>query len=335
MTIEPGERVAGHRRRRPGSARRSRAPSTRPAARRSCSTVRAARRRARRTRSSTWPTRRAAEAAVRGAWPSGTGGLDAVVTAAGTDACGDLADVDARRLGPRGAWSTCSAPPRSCAPRCPHLERARGRVVTVASTLGLRALPRRDRLLRLKFGVVGFTRALAAEMQRRGRGDAAGARRHADGLLRRPARAVQARARTRSSTTPRDVAAAVRVRAAPARRAARCASWSSPRRRSRPGPERAPAPGAARARAGRPAHRGARRCARCAGRCPGHRAGAGRARRRSRPLAALTGAVDALVDGGAARPLPLGRAAADLARQPARPRARRATGCCSRRAPGG
>jgi NAD(P)-dependent dehydrogenase (short-subunit alcohol dehydrogenase family) len=49
----------------------------------------------------------------------------------------------------------------------PHLERNGGRVVTVASTLGLRALPDATAYCASKFGVVGFTRALAAEMSGR------------------------------------------------------------------------------------------------------------------------------------------------------------------------
>jgi short-subunit dehydrogenase len=40
-----------------------------------------------------------------------------------------------------------------------------GRVVTVASTLGLRALSDATAYCASKFGVVGFTRALAAELQ--------------------------------------------------------------------------------------------------------------------------------------------------------------------------
>lgn len=91
------------------------------------------------------------------------GGLDAVVTAAGTDACGDIADVDA------DAWDRVvlvnllgtAAVVRAA---LPHLERSRGRVVTVASTLGLRALPAATAYCASKFGVVGFTRALAIEM---------------------------------------------------------------------------------------------------------------------------------------------------------------------------
>ena len=45
----------------------------------------------------------------------------------------------------------------------PFLEQTRGRVVTVASTLGLRAVGHATAYCASKFGVVGFTRALAAE----------------------------------------------------------------------------------------------------------------------------------------------------------------------------
>jgi NAD(P)-dependent dehydrogenase (short-subunit alcohol dehydrogenase family) len=90
------------------------------------------------------------------------GGLDAVVTAAGTDACGDLGDVDGE------AWDRVVAvnllgTAAVVRAALPYLERARGRVVTVASTLGLRALPAATAYCASKFGVVGFTRALAAE----------------------------------------------------------------------------------------------------------------------------------------------------------------------------
>jgi NAD(P)-dependent dehydrogenase (short-subunit alcohol dehydrogenase family) len=94
------------------------------------------------------------------------GRIDGVVTAAGTDACGALADVS------REAWErvisvnllgTVSVVRAAL----PHLERSGGRVVTVASTLGLRALPDATAYCASKFGVVGFTRALAAEMSGR------------------------------------------------------------------------------------------------------------------------------------------------------------------------
>jgi NADP-dependent 3-hydroxy acid dehydrogenase YdfG len=105
---------------------------------------------------------RAAEAAVRRAADK-AGGLDAIVTAAGTDACGDIGDVDPE------AWDRVvlvnllgtAAVVRAA---LPYLENSRGRVVTVASTLGLRALPAATAYCASKFGVVGFTRALAIEM---------------------------------------------------------------------------------------------------------------------------------------------------------------------------
>jgi NAD(P)-dependent dehydrogenase (short-subunit alcohol dehydrogenase family) len=104
---------------------------------------------------------REAEAAVRRA-ADAHGGLDAVVTAAGTDSCGELGDVDA------DAWDrvvTVNLLGTVAVVRAalPYLERSRGRVVTVASTLGVRALPAATAYCASKFGVVGFTRALAAE----------------------------------------------------------------------------------------------------------------------------------------------------------------------------
>jgi short-subunit dehydrogenase len=49
----------------------------------------------------------------------------------------------------------------------PDLLERRGRAVTVASTLGLRALSDATAYCASKFGVVGFSRALAAETQGR------------------------------------------------------------------------------------------------------------------------------------------------------------------------
>lgn len=105
---------------------------------------------------------RAAEAAVMRA-AHDHGGLDAIVTAAGIDACGDLADVDA------AAWDRVIAvnligTVAVVRAALPFLERSRGRVVTVASTLGLRALPAATAYCASKHGVVGFTRALALEV---------------------------------------------------------------------------------------------------------------------------------------------------------------------------
>ena len=104
---------------------------------------------------------RAAATAVEKA--AGTdGGIQAVVTCAGTDVCGRLDEVTADdwervvRVNLLGTAAVVRA-------ALPHLERSHGRVVTVASTLGLRGMSDATAYCASKFGVVGFTRALAAE----------------------------------------------------------------------------------------------------------------------------------------------------------------------------
>jgi 2-dehydro-3-deoxy-L-rhamnonate dehydrogenase (NAD+) len=90
------------------------------------------------------------------------GRIDAVVTAAGIDACGRLEDVDAadwERVVGVNLLGTAAVVRAAL----PWLERSHGRVVTVASTLGLRALSDATAYCASKFGVVGFSRALAAE----------------------------------------------------------------------------------------------------------------------------------------------------------------------------
>ena len=88
---------------------------------------------------------------------------DAVVTAAGTDACGPLSEISTEdweqvvRVNLFGTAAVVRA-------ALPHLEARRGRVVTVASTLGLKAVGDATAYCASKFGVVGFTRALAAEL---------------------------------------------------------------------------------------------------------------------------------------------------------------------------
>jgi NAD(P)-dependent dehydrogenase (short-subunit alcohol dehydrogenase family) len=104
---------------------------------------------------------RAAEAAVTRV-AERLGRLDGVVTAAGVDACGPLDGV------PADAWERVVAvnllgTAAVVRAALPHLARSHGKVVTVASTLGLRALPDATAYCASKFGVVGFTRALAAE----------------------------------------------------------------------------------------------------------------------------------------------------------------------------
>src|SRR5215217_1785561 len=69
-----------------------------------------------------------------------TGGIDGLVTCAGTDACGRLEDVSAAdwdrviQVNLIGTAATVRA-------ALPSLRERRGRIVTVASTLGLKALP--------------------------------------------------------------------------------------------------------------------------------------------------------------------------------------------------
>jgi NAD(P)-dependent dehydrogenase (short-subunit alcohol dehydrogenase family) len=104
---------------------------------------------------------RAAEAAVR-AVAERHGGLDAVVTAAGIDACGKLGDIDGEQWDRVVAVNLLGTAAVARA-ALPHLERSSGRLVTVASTLGLRALSDATAYCASKFGVLGFSRALAAE----------------------------------------------------------------------------------------------------------------------------------------------------------------------------
>jgi NAD(P)-dependent dehydrogenase (short-subunit alcohol dehydrogenase family) len=91
------------------------------------------------------------------------GGIDAVVTAAGIDACGDLADVAAEDW-ERVILVNLIGTAAIVRAALPSLIERQGTVVTVASTLGLRALPAATAYCASKFGVVGFTRALASEM---------------------------------------------------------------------------------------------------------------------------------------------------------------------------
>ncbi|MEA2287128.1 MAG: hypothetical protein QOJ21_3171 [Solirubrobacteraceae bacterium] len=104
---------------------------------------------------------RAAEAAVTRV-ADAAGDLRGVVTAAGTDACGRLDDVEGAtwdRVVAVNLLGTAAVVRAAL----PHLERTGGRVVTVASTLGLKAVSDATAYCASKFGVVGFTRALAVE----------------------------------------------------------------------------------------------------------------------------------------------------------------------------
>ncbi|MGC3860710.1 SDR family oxidoreductase [Micromonospora chersina] len=105
---------------------------------------------------------RAAEAATR-QLAEQAGGLDGVVTAAGMDVPGRLADVDGAtwdRIVTINLLGTAAV----IRAAVPYLERSHGTVVTVASTLGVKAVSDATAYCAAKFGVVGFTRALAAEL---------------------------------------------------------------------------------------------------------------------------------------------------------------------------
>jgi NADP-dependent 3-hydroxy acid dehydrogenase YdfG len=105
---------------------------------------------------------RAAEEATR-SLVAQAGALDGVVTAAGIDVPGRIEDV------PGADWDRIlmvnllgtAAVVRAAVP---ELRRSHGTVVTVASTLGVKAVSDATAYCAAKFGVVGFTRALAAEL---------------------------------------------------------------------------------------------------------------------------------------------------------------------------
>jgi NAD(P)-dependent dehydrogenase (short-subunit alcohol dehydrogenase family) len=89
--------------------------------------------------------------------------LTGVVTAAGTDACGRLVDTpldDWVRVVAVNLVGTAAVARAAV----PSLERSGGRLVTIASTLGLKAVSDASAYCASKFGVVGFTRALATEL---------------------------------------------------------------------------------------------------------------------------------------------------------------------------
>ena len=103
------------------------------------------------------------EAAVTELAESVGGQVHGVFTPAGTDRCGRLADVPVKE------WERVlhvnllgtAAVVRSA---LPYLTATHGRIVTCASTLGIKAVSDATAYCASKFGVVGFTRALAAEL---------------------------------------------------------------------------------------------------------------------------------------------------------------------------
>jgi NAD(P)-dependent dehydrogenase (short-subunit alcohol dehydrogenase family) len=105
----------------------------------------------------------AVDAAVRALAERVNGQIDGVFTAAGIDSCGKLDDVAAKdweRVVHVNLLGT-AAVIRSA---LPYLRNTRGRIVTCASTLGIKAVSDATAYCASKFGVVGFSRALAAEL---------------------------------------------------------------------------------------------------------------------------------------------------------------------------
>jgi len=106
---------------------------------------------------------RAAEAATRRVIEQAGGAIDGVVTAAGMDVPGALADI------PGETWDrivTIDLLATAAVIRAaiPALKQSHGTVITIASTLGIKAVSDATAYCAAKFGVVGFTRALAAEL---------------------------------------------------------------------------------------------------------------------------------------------------------------------------
>lgn len=94
------------------------------------------------------------------------GGLDAVVCCAGIDVPGPLAEIPAEQWDQVIAVNLVgtAAVVRAA---LGHLEHGSGRIVTIASTLAHKAVGDATAYCASKFGVVGFTRALAAEYRGR------------------------------------------------------------------------------------------------------------------------------------------------------------------------
>jgi NAD(P)-dependent dehydrogenase (short-subunit alcohol dehydrogenase family) len=106
---------------------------------------------------------RAAEAATRELIARAGGSIDGVVTAAGMDVPGALADIPAEtweRIVTIDLFATAAV----IRAAIPALKESHGNVVTIASTLGVKAVGDATAYCAAKFGVVGFTRSLSAEL---------------------------------------------------------------------------------------------------------------------------------------------------------------------------
>jgi NAD(P)-dependent dehydrogenase (short-subunit alcohol dehydrogenase family) len=105
----------------------------------------------------------AVETAVAALAEQAGGVVNGVFTAGGTDACGKLADIavkDWERVIHVNLLGTAAV----IRAALPYLKFSGGRIVTCASTLGIKAVSDATAYCASKFGVVGFSRALAAEL---------------------------------------------------------------------------------------------------------------------------------------------------------------------------
>jgi NAD(P)-dependent dehydrogenase (short-subunit alcohol dehydrogenase family) len=105
----------------------------------------------------------AVETAVAALAEQAGGVINGVFTAGGTDACGKLADIavkDWERVIHVNLLGTAAV----IRAALPYLKFSGGRIVTCASTLGIKAVSDATAYCASKFGVVGFSRALAAEL---------------------------------------------------------------------------------------------------------------------------------------------------------------------------
>jgi NAD(P)-dependent dehydrogenase (short-subunit alcohol dehydrogenase family) len=105
----------------------------------------------------------AVDAAVRTLADRVGGRIDGVFTAAGIDSCGKLDDVPAKEW-ERVIHVNLLGTAAVIRAALPYLKTTGGRIVTCASTLGIKAVSDATAYCASKFGVVGFSRALAAEL---------------------------------------------------------------------------------------------------------------------------------------------------------------------------